>query len=94
MGLSWVAHGPLMGCSWDALGELFLQGYEFAMIITCNRSYFVLVQSYTPMTITCHYRRITCLYRRTTPCYLATKACYLKYNQISSIYVICHVDNN
>ena len=35
MALSWVAHGPLMGCSWDALGELYLQGYEFAMIITC-----------------------------------------------------------
>ena len=42
MGLSWVAHGLLMGLSWDALGELYLQGYEFAMIITCNRSYFCL----------------------------------------------------
>ena len=28
---SWVAHGPLMGLSWDALCELSLQGYELGM---------------------------------------------------------------
>ena len=26
-----LAHGLLMGLSWDALGELSLQGHEFAM---------------------------------------------------------------
>ena len=32
---SWLAHGLLMGLSWDALWEPYLQGHEFAVIITC-----------------------------------------------------------
>ena len=39
---SWVAHGLLMGLSWDALCELYLQGHEFAMIITCDHRDFCL----------------------------------------------------
>jgi len=35
MGCSWVAHGLLMGLSWDALGELYPQDHEFAMKKGC-----------------------------------------------------------
>ena len=43
MGCSWVAHGLLMGLSWDALGELYPQGHEFAMKKGCEARDYSLV---------------------------------------------------
>ena len=42
MGLSWVSHGSLMGLSWISLCEPYLQGHEFAVIITCDHKDFCL----------------------------------------------------